>query len=161
MNKNIAGEKLKKNKFKIAFLLINLFTITILLIVIQQYILWNDFETSRDSIDQYSLGHFFLGMIICIIVLITLTKLMKKQNFSIIILALIISLIIAILWEIFENSPLIVNSGLKFNYTRDSQINSGMDIFLSMIGSLLVCIPYWYSVIKKKKKSVKKTKYYK
>lgn len=138
----------------------SLFLIIILIILtslnaINQYILWENYETSIDPFDQFSIGHIIFGMVICLILLIILTKFIKKQNFNIIIIGFVLSFIVAVGWELFENSNLIISTGLKYNNTRDSQINVEMDILLNMIGSLLICIPYWYLVIKKQKRLLK------
>jgi hypothetical protein len=75
----------------------------------------------------------------------------KKQDFHIIIIALILTFIISIAWEFFENSPLIVSTTIKYNNIKDSPINSGMDVVFNMLGASLVCLAFWYLLIKKKK----------
>lgn len=136
----------KKKKFKTLYLFIGAFLILGIIILIVQFISCGTFienETGQSALDQFSVGHFISGILICSLFLVILNKYRKKDLMFIIIMAFILTTIVSIGFELLENSPIIVNSGLKYNDRNDSFLNLSTDIILNTLGAILMCYIYW------------------
>jgi len=149
----------KKRKHKKLYLFVGVFAVLGLLILFIQFVASGHFienETGQSAFDQFSVGHFVMGTLICAPFLIVLEKNRKKKSdlLIIIVIALISTLIISIGFEIVENSAFIVNSGLKFNDREDSILNSNTDVILNVLGACLLC--YIYYILFRNKQKMKK-----
>ncbi|KKN53973.1 hypothetical protein LCGC14_0597110 [marine sediment metagenome] len=105
--------------------------------------------TSLSAFDQFSIGHIIFGAITFFLLLVVLGRFGKRRDRFILLITFLLTFIIAIGFEIIENSAFIVNdSGLKINNRKDSVLNSTMDIILNMIGAFIIFIIFWY-ILKK------------
>lgn len=152
-----------KKEIKILYLFIGTFLILSVLVVILQSITGGIFFeniTGQSPLDIFSLGHLFFGILVCSLFLLILNR-KKRDILLVIVLSLTITFIISIGFEIFENSSLIVNSGLKYNDSADSTINMTTDIILNMLGAILMCYIYWKLFNKSKKRVITTKKWQK
>ena len=94
-------------------------------------------ENSQQLSDWYSLSHFSHGIIFFFLIGFLLRKCKSnfKDDFS---FKLMLATIVEVVWEILENSPIIINryrlTGLAAGYFGDSVINSVSDIFFMLFG---------------------------
>jgi len=152
-SKRLKNGNILKRKNIVIFFIVTLFLL-ILLNSLNQYIPWTvdyyNLETSISAIDEFTIGHIITGIIVSMFTFLILISIEKTPNLRTIFIVFMISLLFAVLWEFFENSHLIINTGLKNNNTADSQINMVMDILSNVMGTSLVCLSFWYFVLKKK-----------
>jgi len=93
----------------------------------------------RSPLDFYSWGHIELGIasFLLLSLLITVTEALIGPALLSWWHIIVIIIIIAIFWELFENTVLYA-LGAKFENRRDSLINSLWDIILAVIGGLVM-----------------------
>jgi len=99
-------------------------------------------ETSQQVMDIYSLSHITHGIIFYFI--FKLIKINLTTGF-------IISIILELIWEIFENTPYIINKYRKNkayeNYKGDSIVNMVGDLFFMILGYYLSFNSEKYAII--------------
>ena len=121
------------------------------------------FETTQSALDQFSIGHFMMGALTFIFIYIIIYQFYKKKkerlSSFIIFITFMLTIIVSVCWEIFENSPPIVKSGLKYNNMKDSFTNMTTDILLNIIGAITVLIILWSFDYYKQTKSKKRRRY--
>ncbi|MHA1758830.1 MAG: hypothetical protein ACTSVV_18835 [Promethearchaeota archaeon] len=100
-------------------------------------------EVGRSPIDYFSWGHVDMGIATFLLLSLinTIPSLIDKTLIYIIpyFLMLILVLIVAIVWEILENT-LLLEWGFKFEGRRDSFVNALWDIIFVIIGGLYMWI---------------------
>jgi chromate transport protein ChrA len=101
-------------------------------------------ETSQSAFDQYSLGHVAMGAIILLLLILIVGHFGKKRDPFMALAMFIVTIIISIGWELFENTPLIISTGLKYNNMRDSNLNMFTDIALNILGAGFVFVIFWF-----------------
>lgn len=89
-------------------------------------------EVNQKPVDFYSIGHILFGYISYVISLAVIILNNLPNSFE---YALTSTIIIAIIWELFENNVL-VNTRFKFNRCKDSLNNSLMDVIFCFFGGL-------------------------
>lgn len=94
-------------------------------------------ENSQQLLDWYSLSHFCHGIIFFFLLswIVNKFNLEKFKRFE---AKLFLATLVEVVWEILENSPIIINryrlTGLAAGYFGDSVINSVSDIFFMLLG---------------------------
>ena len=109
---------------------------------------------TQSAFDQFSIGHFVMGTLICVPFLIILERNRKKKKdlLFIIMIAFASTVMISIAFELFENSEFFVNVvRSKYNNQADSLLNSSTDVILNIFGASLLCYIYWILYRNKKK----------
>ncbi len=98
-------------------------------------------ETGRSLIDYFSWGHVDLGISIFLLLSLinTLPSYFKDELIYVIPywVMLILVFVVAIIWEIIENT-LLVDIGIKFEGRRDSFQNAVGDIIFGIIGGAVM-----------------------
>lgn len=151
-----------KGNYKKFLLFVIIFLVLSILVLFIQYILTDgyidDSIVSQAVWDQFSIGHFVMGALVCSLFLIFFNIYYRKKIDikTILILSFMFTLAVSIGFELLENSDFFVNySGLKYNDRADSMINISSDIVLSSLGSVLLCYIYWFFFKNSKKKIYK------
>ncbi len=100
-------------------------------------------EVGRSPIDYFSWGHVDMGIATFLLLSLinTIPSLIEKTLIYIIpyFLMLILVLVVAIVWEILENT-LLLEWGFKFEGRKDSFVNALWDIIFVIIGGLYMWI---------------------
>ena len=95
--------------------------------------IWSS-ENSQRVADAYSFSHIIHGMFFYAVLSLFARKLPVKYRF-------VISLILESVWEILENSPIIINRyrevTISLGYVGDSVLNSVCDVGMAAIGFLM------------------------
>jgi RsiW-degrading membrane proteinase PrsW (M82 family) len=112
-------------------------------------------EGENIPFDRFSINHFLFGVILAMILLLLFNlhymdknKDIKRKEWYIMITTFLISTIVALGFELFENMNLAITGG--FRSYRDGDLNMWMDIFLHLFGTSIVIIIYKFIVIKRK-----------
>ena len=105
--------------------------------------IWSS-EQSQRFADSYSFTHVIHGLLFYLILWLAARKMPVRYRF-------LIAVIIEAVWEIMENSPLIIDRyravTISLGYVGDSVINSLSDILMMIIGFLLAARwKVWMSV---------------
>jgi len=105
--------------------------------------IWSS-EQSQRFADPYSFTHIIHGLLFYLILWLAARKMPVRYRF-------LIAVIIEAVWEIMENSPLIIDRyravTISLGYVGDSVINSLSDILMMIIGFLLAARwKVWMSV---------------
>lgn len=155
--------KMRKNErsYRKFILFVIIFLALGTLVLFIQYMLSggiDDSIVSQAAWDQFSIGHFVMGALICAFSLIFFNIYYgKKMDLNtILILSFMFTLVVCIGVELLENSDFFVNySGLKYNNRADSIINITSDLVLSSLGSVLLCYVYWFFFKNSKRETYK------
>ncbi len=100
---------------------------------------------SQHLLDWYSLTHIIHGFVFYGLLWLVFRRLPLRTRFF-------LAVLIECIWEIFENSPFIIDRyrtvTFAFDYYGDSIINSIFDVFVMMLGYVLARkFPVWLSII--------------
>lgn len=94
-------------------------------------------ENSQQLSDWYSFSHFCHG-ILFFFLLSWIVRKFNLEKFKEFEAKLFIATLVEVMWEILENSPIIINryrlTGLAAGYSGDSVVNSVSDIFFMLFG---------------------------
>jgi hypothetical protein len=101
-------------------------------------------ENSQRVADAYTFSHIAHGLIFYWFLYMVARKMPRKYRF-------IIAVLLEASWEIFENSPFIINryrdATIAVGYVGDSILNSISDIFFAGLGFIFAMrMPPWVSV---------------
>ncbi len=98
-----------------------------------KFLIWagQNSDSSQYIMDWYSFSHFIHGLLFFFI----LSYFFKNFNFK---KKLVVSVIIELLWEIVENTPMVINryreGALALGYSGDTVLNSTCDILFMILG---------------------------
>jgi hypothetical protein len=98
-------------------------------------------DVGRAPLDYFSWGHIDMGVVVFL--LWSMVNLLPSAGVGSLIfilpfgLSIILTIVVAIVWEILENTVLI-DIGLKFEGKKDSFINALFDIIFVVIGGLIM-----------------------
>ncbi len=88
-------------------------------------------HNSQHLIDWYSFSHFLHGLVFYSILTVSFPKLAVRWR-------LVVSLAVEAVWEIFENSPIVIDryreATAANGYTGDSLVNAAGDLLFCVIG---------------------------
>jgi len=105
-------------------------------------------EVGLSALDYFTWGHIAMGVgfFALLSLLHVYFKYARQSDKFPIWLALVITVIIGVFWEFFENI-LLFNWGMKFEDRQDSLLNASMDIIFVGLGAA-VDLLLWYLLIK-------------
>ena len=105
-------------------------------------------EVGLSALDYFTWGHIAMGVgfFALLSLLHVYFKYVRQSDKFPIWLALVITVIIGVFWEFFENI-LLFNLGMKFEDRQDSLLNASMDIVFVALGAAVYLL-LWYLLIK-------------
>jgi hypothetical protein len=105
----------------------------------------NSSDCSQQISDWYSASHFIHGILFFGLLSLWSRRISLKVMF-------VLSIAVEAIWEILENSPLIINryreATMALGYTGDSILNSVSDLSFMVLGFVFArYVPWWVSIL--------------